>query len=61
MNEIIELVILPDEELQTVYGGGAAEMVGLGIAQALILPYAGFLGYAWVTYNYFDLKFISKE
>ena len=53
MNEIIELEILTKEELQTVNGGGAAEMVGLGIAQALILPYAGFWGYAWVTYNYF--------
>lgn len=53
MNEIIELVILAIGELQSVNGGGAAEMVGLGIAQVLILPYAGLWGYAWVTYNYF--------
>jgi hypothetical protein len=53
LNEITELVIHAIGELQSVNGGGAAELVGLGIAQALILPYAGLWGSALVTYNYF--------
>jgi hypothetical protein len=40
-------------EARTINGGGEAEMVGLGIAQAVAFGYAGLLGYVWVTYNFF--------
>jgi len=42
MNKIRELEILSNEVLKTINGGGAAEMVGLGIAQTLVITYAGF-------------------
>ena len=57
MKKLKNYTELTSMEAASINGGGddegAAELVGLGIAQGLSLMTGGLLGYAWVTYNYF--------
>lgn len=53
MKTIKNLEELNLTELKSINGGGAAEMVGLGIASGLAFAVAGFPGMLWAYYNFF--------